>query len=244
MIVLGLDTATAATTVAVWDTAGDEVVELRDDPPVGARPRHTTRLLALAEQTLARAGTGWAGVDRIAVGTGPGTFTGLRIGVSTARALASSGQVPIVGVSTLRAVVSRAAGSPAGDQVLLAVLDARRGEVFAAAWARGAERELAAAPLLEPSAVAPQLLAQTLAESGRRWLAVGDGAVKFRDVLRRDGQVEIPDDDDDLHRVTAVEICRLGLALPPRTPDEIEPEYLRLPDAELNRRARQDAIVT
>jgi tRNA threonylcarbamoyladenosine biosynthesis protein TsaB len=84
VIVLGLDTATRATAVALLDTDSGEAVQRRDDPPAGARPRHTTRLMALVVEVLGAAGARWADVDRIAVGVGPGTFTGLRIGVATA----------------------------------------------------------------------------------------------------------------------------------------------------------------
>jgi tRNA threonylcarbamoyladenosine biosynthesis protein TsaB len=237
--VLGLDTATRATTVAVWDTVSGEVVEQRDDPPAGARPRHTTQLLTLAQRALTQAGADWTTIDRIAVGTGPGTFTGIRIGVSTARALAAALGREIVGVSTLRAVVSRAVGAAPDGAQTVAVLDARRGEVFAAAWPRDGARDLAAGPLIAPVAIAPEQLAQALADSGERWLAVGDGAVAFRHVLDGAG-VEIPDDDSDLHRVTAGEICRLGLSVAAAVPDAIEPDYLRLPDAELNLRAREN----
>jgi tRNA threonylcarbamoyladenosine biosynthesis protein TsaB len=231
--VLGLDTATAATTVAVWDTTTGTVVERRDDPPPGVRPRHTTRLLALAARALADAGTDWVGIDRIAVGVGPGTFTGIRIGVASARALAAARDIEIVGVSTLRALASRA-GEDDGPR--LAVLDARRGEAFAAGWGPGEARDVAAPPRLTPRAVAPAELARALADADGPWLAVGDGAVQFRSVLQAAGAVVAPD-GSELHRVSAIEVCRLSLDLPGAVPDDIHPEYLRLPDAELARRA-------
>ncbi len=145
MRVLGLDTATRATAVAVLDTETETVHERRDDPPAEGRPRHTTQLLGLAAQALAGAGTDWSGIGLIAVGTGPGTFTGIRIGIATARALACARGLPIAGVSTLRALAASAAGAETGEELLLAVLDARRGEVFAAGWraGRGAGRRRA-----------------------------------------------------------------------------------------------------
>ena len=74
---------------------------------------------------------------------------------------------------------------------------------------------------------------------GRPWLAVGDGAVEFREALEHAG-ARIPEPDSQLHRVSAVEHCRLALALAPEAPEGIQPEYLRLPDAEINlRTARQ-----
>src|SRR4051794_14847305 len=142
MIVVALDTATPSTVAGVLLPGGD-VVERRDDPPPGTRPRHAERLLALAEEALEAARTGWTEVDRIAVGVGPGGFTGLRIGIATARALAQAHDTPLVGVSTLRALADEAGGRVA------AVIDARRGEVFAAVWdADGTE-------VLAPRALAP-----------------------------------------------------------------------------------------
>ena len=86
MRILAFDTATRATAVALAGT-GERVLEARDDPPPGERPRHASRLLPLTAELLERAGIGFEDIDRLAVGVGPGTFTGLRIGVATARAL-------------------------------------------------------------------------------------------------------------------------------------------------------------
>ena len=101
MIVLGLDTATAATAVALR-LADGTVLERRDDPSPGAHPGHATRLLAMAAEVLDDAGVSWGQIERIAVGLGPGTFTGLRVGVATARGLAHSRGIELVGVSSLR----------------------------------------------------------------------------------------------------------------------------------------------
>ncbi len=110
MKVLGIDTATRATAVALLDSDRDAAVERRDDPPPGARPRHTTRLMALVVEVLQVADADWAGVDRIAVGVGPGTFTGLRIGIATAHALARARAIDLVGVSTLHSLARGSAG--------------------------------------------------------------------------------------------------------------------------------------
>ena len=87
--ILGIDTSTSATSVAVLGGGRDGVreVERRDDPAPGERPRHAETLLPLVEQALVQAEVGWEDVGRICVGTGPGGFTGLRLGISTARAL-------------------------------------------------------------------------------------------------------------------------------------------------------------
>jgi tRNA threonylcarbamoyladenosine biosynthesis protein TsaB len=238
MRVLGLDTATSATAVGLLELAADGreliAIERRDDPPPRTRPRHTGALLALAVDALDEVGIGWDDLDLLAVGTGPGTFTGLRIGISTARALARARELPIVGVSTLRSLASAAgAAARAQDRRALAVLDARRGEVFAAGWADpGSPRP----PLIAPTAVAPEQLAAGLAETGERWLAVGEGAVAFRAILEQAG-ARVPGDGEALHRASALTHCRLATGLRPRKPNDVRPEYIRLPDAELTLRA-------
>jgi tRNA threonylcarbamoyladenosine biosynthesis protein TsaB len=246
MRILAFDTATPATTVAL-SGVGNVVYTARDDPPAGERPGHATRLLPLAAMVMERAGVGWDNVDRVAVGVGPGTFTGLRIGIATARALARARGIPLVGVSTLQSLAlagpqGRAAPAiPDADSgrsslfdVVLAVLDARRREVFAASW-RMDEVEDFDAALVLPRAFAPAMLADLVAPLGPTTLAIGDGAIAFREVLERSGAF-IPEDDSQLHRVTATNHCRLGAGLQPRVPDEVRPDYLRAPDAEMARR--------
>jgi tRNA threonylcarbamoyladenosine biosynthesis protein TsaB len=231
--ILALDTATRATAVALCGPAG-EVLEARDDPPRGQRPQHVARLLPLCADVLGRAGRSFEQVDCVAVGTGPGTFTGLRIGVATARALARAAEVPLVGVSTLHSLGLNAGEAPPSESVL-AVLDARRGEAFVAAWSRDGLRVLGA-PLLEPAALGPDALAAALRQGLPKPLAIGEGAVEFREVLERSGAF-VPDDDSGFHRVTAINHCRIARDLEPADPDGVQPAYLRLPDAELARRA-------
>jgi tRNA threonylcarbamoyladenosine biosynthesis protein TsaB len=246
MRILAFDTATRATTVSL-SGLGNVIYTARDDPPAGERPGHATRLLPLTAMVLDRAGVGWEDVDRIAVGLGPGTFTGLRIGIATARALAKARDIPLVGVSTLQSLAlagpqGRAAlAVPDADaarstlfDVVLAVLDARRSEVFAASWRMDEVEEYESALLL-PRAFAPETLANLVTPLGPTTLAIGDGAVAFREVLERSGAF-IPDDDSQLHRVTATNHCRLAAGVQPGPPDEVRPDYLRAPDAEMARR--------
>ena len=104
--------------------------------------------------------------------------------------------------------------SPGGRVV--AVIDARRGEVFAAAY-----------PGFGPVAIAPAELAARIRPG---WQAVGDGAVRFREELERAG-AEIPADDSPLHRVSALQVCRLGATAEPADRDTLLPDYRREPDA-------------
>jgi tRNA threonylcarbamoyladenosine biosynthesis protein TsaB len=237
MKILGFDTATRATTVALLDTDADATIERRDDPERGQRPRHTTRLMALVVDVLNAGGADWPAIDRIAVGVGPGTFTGLRIGVATAHALARARDVPLVGVSTLHSLAyGAAAEADDGVDAVMAVIDARRGEVFAAGWATAEARRAGAPPLVSPRALPPAALAETMARDGRSWLAVGDGAVEFKAALAP-SRARIPERDSGRNRVSAVEHCRLAAGLAPGVPEGVQPEYLRLPDAEITLRA-------
>jgi tRNA threonylcarbamoyladenosine biosynthesis protein TsaB len=220
VIVLGFDTATSATVVGLLaDGALAEGLERRHDPAPGERPGHGPQLLALAHELLHEAHLGFADVDRIAVGLGPGGFTGLRIGVATARALAQAAGAELVGVSTLEALA--VAAQPAPGQGVLAVVDARRGEVFVAGW-RGAEQ------VLSPRAVAPAAVAELGVEG---WLAVGDGALRFRADLQAAG-CTVPEDSSAQHGVSARTVCRIALRAPHGTArDLVVPDYLRKPDA-------------
>jgi tRNA threonylcarbamoyladenosine biosynthesis protein TsaB len=236
MRVLAFDTATALTAVALRDI-GDapnvcllSTVDLVavDDPPPGARPGHAQRLLVLIEELLAQGG-GWDAVDRIAVGVGPGTFTGLRIGIATAQALARATSLPLVGVSTLQSL-ALAVHDLEPNSSKLAVIDARRGEAFVAGWGPGAD-PLVTLPLLAPCVLGPdQLERLAIADAA---VAVGDGALKFRELLERAG-ARVPGAESPLHRVSARGHARLATVLGPRPGGVVEPEYLRLPDAEIS----------
>jgi tRNA threonylcarbamoyladenosine biosynthesis protein TsaB len=221
MRVLAFDTATSATVVALRDGATGFELELRDDPPVGGRPGHAQKLLRLVEDALGQAG-GWSVVDRIAVGIGPGTFTGLRIGISTAHALARGAGLPLVGVSTLASLEHAALASLADQRSVLAVIDARRGEAFVA----GAG--------LSPRVLTPAALGDVAGQRASDGvIAVGDGAIKFRELLESAG-AHVPEDGATVHRVSAVEHCVLAESLDATRPEDVQPEYLRLPDAEIS----------
>ncbi|HWD65354.1 MAG TPA: tRNA (adenosine(37)-N6)-threonylcarbamoyltransferase complex dimerization subunit type 1 TsaB [Solirubrobacteraceae bacterium] len=238
MRILALDTATSATTVALAElraagSALDEsAVELRDDPTPGSRPNHTRRLLELIEAVMAQTGVDWSDIDRLAVGVGPGTFTGLRIGIATAQALAYSRGLPLTPVSTLEALALPAVDATP-EQAVIAVLDARRGEAFAAAW-RAGDRPGPKPPVLPPAVLDPPSLQMAAAELGPGSLAVGDGAIKFAADLRHSGLIVAPE-DSELHRVSALAHCRLAVDLEPGRPGDVQPEYLREPDAEIAR---------
>jgi tRNA threonylcarbamoyladenosine biosynthesis protein TsaB len=270
MIVLGFDTSTPATAIALRLPDGASL-QARDDPTAGERPGHATRLLPLAADLLAQAGLRFADVQRIAVGIGPGTFTGLRIGLASARGLAQSLDVQLVGVSSLQALALAAANDRehAGAAVgLLALIDARRGEAFAAAYAVPQERfgdrraspsterplieRILPAELAPPRALAPERFGEILDEVAAdgleiaNWLALGNGAMLYRDALQTLGNgamlyrdalqtlgITVPADDSPLHRVSGEAICALGASGVAQNLDTVLPDYRRRPDAEL-----------
>lgn len=217
MIILGFDTSTAATSAAVL--SDDDVFELA---PAAARladrPGHAAELLPAIDEVMRRAGVRFTDLDAIAVGLGPGTFTGLRIGVATVRALAKASGLPVRGVSSLAAL---GAGMPNGPR--LPLIDARRGEVYGALLDGDDER-------WPPFALGIDALVERLRQSGVAPLAAGDGSLRFRDELEAAG-VTVAPGDSPLHVVGAAHLCRLALRLPDAVPEQIVPHYLREPDA-------------
>jgi tRNA threonylcarbamoyladenosine biosynthesis protein TsaB len=187
-------------------------------------PQHTTALLAEIERAVEVAG-GWDAVERIAVGVGPGSFTGLRVGIATARALGLSRGLPLSGVGSLDAL-GRGLGEAGKGKGGLVVLDARRGEVAAALYAASGER------LWGPSLSSPEGLGVRIESLPEAVLCGGSGAVRFRQQLTS-RMVEIPDDPDPVHRVAARHICALAAAMPDEDESgSLAPNYLRPPDAE------------
>jgi tRNA threonylcarbamoyladenosine biosynthesis protein TsaB len=193
MLTLAFDTATDVATSGL----------VRDGEALAERASKAVRVLLDVDDMLREAGLAAPDLDRIAVGTGPGSFTGLRMGLATARALAFSLGLPVAGVSTLDAL---AAGSPGA----LPVVDARRSEVFTV-LPDG------------PAAVAPQAVDL---DAGTR--CVGDGAVRYRELLEAKG-AEIPPDDDEAHMPRARFHALLAHDFGPA--ELVEPLYLRVPDA-------------
>jgi tRNA threonylcarbamoyladenosine biosynthesis protein TsaB len=194
MLIVAFDTATAVATSALVDD-GETVAERTSIP---------RRVLEDVDALLRQGGIQATTLEGIVVGTGPGSFTSLRMGLSAARGLALALQIPVAGVSTLDAL---AAGAPGA----VPVIDARRREVFTVVGA-------------EPVAIDP---GELRVEPGA--VCVGDGAVRYRDVLEAAG-AEVPPDDSDLHVPRAALHARLARDFGPA--EEVEPLYVRVPDAE------------
>jgi tRNA threonylcarbamoyladenosine biosynthesis protein TsaB len=233
LIVVGFDTATVDTVACAWRD-GEVLHESRLGLSPRGRPLHSTGLLAEVERAATAAG-GWEAVDLLAVGLGPGTFTGVRIGIATARGLAVSLGLPAQGICTLdalgRGIQEASSSVPSAGTAgkrngsALAVLDGWRGEVFAALYGPAGER------VWEPAVYRPAELAERVSQLGETPSVAGSGAVRFRQELTRDG-VRIADDSDPVHRLAARHLCALAATAGEEDRDELAPIYLRPPDAE------------
>ncbi len=221
MVLLGVDSATADAVVGVTD-GGQVVREARIDPGPDGRPRHSQVLLGEIERSVEQAG-GWERIERIAVGVGPGSFTGLRIGIATARALAQAREIPVAPVGSL-AALARGISEENRASLALPVIDARRGEAFAALFTDEGE-EIWPAFVAPPEGVADRV--RTLDSTV---LAAGDGTIRFAAELEAAGATVAPP-EDPIHRVAARHVCAVGEAAVEAPPDQIQPLYLRPPDA-------------
>jgi tRNA threonylcarbamoyladenosine biosynthesis protein TsaB len=180
MLLLALDTSTFIGTVAVVRDG-----ELLSEWSASVRATHGETLLPHVARAVELAGIELAAVDVFAVGLGPGSFTGVRIGVATAKGLALALKKPILGISSLRVL---ARGFAVGQGVLAPVLDAHKGEVYAALYGHDARAELI--EVLAPFHATPEQAAERLlsAASGQPlWLA-GSGLARYESVLFSEAQ--------------------------------------------------------
>ena len=215
MLILALDASTPLATVALARVEEGER-EVLAEVSASARGASET-LLPAVHAALSLAGEELAAVERLLVGVGPGTFTGIRIAAATARSLSLGAGSALSKNSTLAALAAPALSCNAD---VLAVLDARRAQVFA-------QRFSEAGPTTGISCVRPEDLFE-----GGAPLVVGDGAVRYRDTLSSLGH--IPPDGAPLHRVTAAGHVLSG-DLAPVEAGELVPIYVREPDAEVRR---------
>jgi tRNA threonylcarbamoyladenosine biosynthesis protein TsaB len=215
---LGIDTSTPAASACVLRDDGEAFEVLPPAERLSRPPAHATELMPAIAEVMERAGADWGDLDAIAVGVGPGTFTGLRIGIATARALATAAELPLRRVSSLAAL---AAGIDA--LVRLPLIDARRGEVFAALYE--GEREF-----WPPMVTPPDELVEQLGSASVTPLAAGDGSIRFRGMFEEAG-IPVEPEDSVAHVVRALCVCRLGERAQDEPPEAVLPEYLREPDA-------------
>ena len=213
MSILGFDTSTAATSVCLLRADG---AAFEHEPPVERLfqpPGHARELMPAIERVMREAGVGFGDLGALAVGIGPGGFTGLRIGLATAHGIAQSAGIPlhpVLSLAALDAAIRDATGGPS-----LPLIDAKRHEVYG--LDRGGE------PFVAP-------IDYAIGKAAPGALAAGDGSIRFREALERAG-IRVAPGDSGIHVVKGLYISRLGAAVPSAPPESVVPCYLRAPDA-------------
>lgn len=223
MLILGIETATQQVSVALGGHEG--VIGLVE---LARGRRHAETLVPAIDFLCSQADIGLDEVGLIAVDIGPGLFTGMRVGLATAKALAQALRVPMIGISSLDLLAFPHRRS---DRVVVPIVDARKGEVFYAMYRQvpGGLQQVA------PPSAAPvdELVADLLARS-QETLCVGDGALRYRNEIRDGYHCEFA---DEAHP-SAAPLVQLAHARALReewsNPSEIQPLYLRPPDAQIN----------
>lgn len=236
MVIAALETVTRRGSVALWDNgtcyamSGDS-----SRTHVERLPRELTEWVTTHGRSLEQ-------IDALAVVSGPGSFTGLRVGMAAVQGLALARHQPVVAVPTLEALATSWLLSPAAtDACVVACLDGHRGEVFVGAWdARDGEVIDEAVVVIPPLVTTPDRIAALLKGDRPRVVIVGDGGQRYADLLRQ----AMPDAELAVPTMSLAEAAvRLAAAHPERavTPHALRPIYIRRPDAEL---ARERAAAT
>jgi tRNA threonylcarbamoyladenosine biosynthesis protein TsaB len=224
---LAIDTATRSCSVGLLENDRVLAEENRDDGQT-----HSRHLMFMIDAVLQRCRIGVADLSAVAVTVGPGSFTGLRIGLATAKGIAASAALPLVGVMTLEALARQGAASGADASSLCPLIDARKDEVYGGIFRTGPD----GLPRLEGDLFVcrPE---QVAARVDASFLLIGDGALLYRDRLSTalGGPVRLA--ADDLHRIRAATVGRIARRLlnTGRSADLAGdlPIYIRKSDAEL-----------
>ena len=216
MFILAIDTALDACAAAVLDTGTTKLIAQHSQ---AMKRGHAEALMPLIARVMKEAGLPFAALDRIAVTTGPGSFTGLRVGLSAARGIALAAARPVIGVTTLWAYAAPAVGEN-GEHVIISAIDARHDHVYFQVVRGGGS------PLTEPK-VAPVAEALEASRFGAPHL-VGNAAHMLAE--RWPGDAPPPVKVDAQGAPDIAWVARLGAAADPATAPA-RPFYLRPPDA-------------
>ncbi|MCF8011849.1 MAG: tRNA (adenosine(37)-N6)-threonylcarbamoyltransferase complex dimerization subunit type 1 TsaB [Clostridiales bacterium] len=232
MYILGIDSATPVAAVAV--TAGENILAERI---VNNRKTHSINLLPMVKASLEDAGVAFSDLGGIAVSSGPGSFTGLRIGMTAARTLAHVLEIPIAGVSTLDALAHRFSGP---GSLVCPILNARRNEVYAGIY-RGGER------LEGPAASGIKDLCSTLYKYGDNILMLGDGVPPFKEKIMEYLGARVCFVPESSFLPGGTEVAHLGYKKIKNdqytTPFKLLPDYVRLSEAEIKWRKKHGSGV-
>lgn len=211
MRLLLIDTALSLCTAAVF--ADGTALAVRSEPMFKG---HQERLAGFVRDAMAEAGIGFDALDRIGVTTGPGSFTGLRVGLAFAQGFGAALECPVVGISTLDALAASIATDRTMTKAVAALIDARRGQVYARFWRCGLVEGPAEALALEAAA-------SRIAALGPEVTLVGSGAPLLSEAAPGAVVVDLPGPSPEA-------LARLVAAADPRLARP-EPRYLRAPDA-------------
>lgn len=221
MRVLAIDTSLPAVSVCIYDGDAQQVV-VRETLPM--QKGHAEALMPMMER-VERLGGGFASLDRVAVTVGPGSFTGIRIGVAAARGIALACGIKAVGVSTLAALATPLLFS-ADELIVVAAIDASHGNVFLSAY--NSNGRVLTSPRLISLSDACRLLATG------QVIVTGSGAEGLRETARALGQEIMVEEREAWPDIAAV--AKLGAAADPETAPA-RPLYLKAPDVTLSGRA-------
>jgi len=225
LTILAVDTATSTCSVALADPSGT-IAELN----YFGKQTHAKHLATMVDRLLAQADITLAAVAAFAVDAGPGTFTGLRIGMAAVKGLAAATRKPAVGVSSLDALANQVTDE---SGQICCMLDARRGEVYAA---RYTVRDGVVAKLTREEVLAPQ---SAVAAHDGPCLYIGSGAVVYRDMIADQAGKNARFAAGDENHIRAASIARLGLqklaAGDTGRALDLVPNYIRRSDAEYNK---------
>ena len=217
MRVLAIDTALAACSAAVLDTVHGGLLASESQPMIRG---HAEALMPLVARVMQAAGVAFSDLDRIVVTTGPGSFTGLRVGIAAARGLGVATDIPVIGVSTLSAYAAPYLGADDVSPVIAAI-DARHQQVYLQVFGPGGRTLIA--PKLSPLAEAIRAASETSAR------IVGSAAQAVADALPASAPAPVTVDAREAPDVTWV--ARIG-AMAPEGSAPPKPQYLRAPDAQ------------
>lgn len=236
MLVLSIDSSATAASVALFEDS-----QLKGEFFVNTDFTHSRTLVPMIENLLNVTGKTVSDIDLVAVSNGPGSFTGVRIGVSVAKGIAFPDDLPCIAVSTLE---SMAYNLILTDCIVCAVMDARRNQVYNAMFSieYGEVHRLC-----EDRAIALSDLKEEIAQKyeGKRVILVGDGStVAMRELMNLDRSVEMAPESLKLQRASSVALAalaRMNAGEKPVNSAQLLPSYLRLSQAERERQEKQNA---
>ncbi|MSO59704.1 MAG: tRNA (adenosine(37)-N6)-threonylcarbamoyltransferase complex dimerization subunit type 1 TsaB [Ilumatobacteraceae bacterium] len=228
MLILGIETAVEHVSVALADHRGTLATSL-----LASDRRHAESLVPMIQFVCAQAGINTKELDAIAVDTGPGLFTGMRVGIATAKSMAWALDIPVIPVCSLDILAQRVTRC---DDIIAAALDARRGEVYWALYRPASDASPIVQRLTEPVVTVPDDLAALLNERAQMVVCVGSGIERYKDTIdfvstaQCAGPAYAQPHAQELLIIAAQRAIREEWV----SASDIEAMYLRAPDAEIN----------